>query len=493
LVLGVGCASLGRDNARIVYRPHGEIKACVAYGGEGDTRAFLWDYYEEPSEEGVLRVVKLDLKTAKATVESEHPYPLPSGVFFLQVAVSPQGARQAMIGNPSGDESQVYVRGEAANWAPVTPAHKGTVFLLRWSPDGNAIAYLLMAGRQGTQAAVASMYGPGEQPTERVVTPEDCHSVDIAWADSDRLCHVARWPSGEDVLEVVKWPSLERRTVFTASSLGRLSVAQDSRDTLFLVTPQGEVDPEHPQTAQSDVYRLTPDGQVEQTAAVLDSVPFCMAVSPDGDRLAAAPRTPEPEAWRIPYGRGLVIYSLRDGTSHAVDALQDKDVFSVDWVLGGRAVLAAEPNGVWLIPAAAGASPTGTYDVEEAPPSPAAEADRQSRKNLQALGMALLTYMADHGDRYPQMSSMETVRQALAPYRKSEDVFEDPRTGEPYGVNMSLSGKRLVDVDDPFDTVVFFETTPTEDGGRNVTLVDGSVAHLSADKWQEAKQASSIE
>jgi len=277
--------------------------------------------------------------------------------------------------------------------------------------------------------------------------------------------------------------------LFTADAIGRLSVARHTGDVLFLATPESEVASADAHVRE-EVWRLSPEGKVERTEAALDEVPFLAVVSPDGDRLAVVPRAKGERARPVPYGQGLIIYSVSDGASHVIRALEGKLIFSVDWVLAGRALLVGEPAGVWLVNVHGELTDTAPFSLQEpASAHPVVEAEDDSRSNLQQLGMALLIYLADHDDTFPDLSDMGAARDALRGYVKSDEVFVHPRTKEPYGVNSTLSGKRFADVEDPVEMVVFYETAAGEDGSRDVAFGDGHVAHVSADRWEEIKEA----
>ena len=80
--------------------------------------------------------------------------------------------------------------------------------------------------------------------------------------------------------------------------------------------------------------------------------------------------------------------------------------------------------------------------------------------NLKNLSLAAQMFLADHGDRFPRC---ETWVGELKPYVRSDDVFRCPGDdvvgmGCSYAMNVELSRKHISEVDDPTDTVVFFET-----------------------------------
>lgn len=117
----------------------------------------------------------------------------------------------------------------------------------------------------------------------------------------------------------------------------------------------------------------------------------------------------------------------------------------------------------------------------------------QSLSNLKYLTLAVQMFLADNNDVMPDLSTTEAMQSALTVYVRNDDVFTDPRTGEPYGVNTALSEKRLATVQDPVRTAVFYEETPASDGRRAVAFLDGHAARISDREWQEVKRESGIE
>jgi len=498
----LGCAATAQSPSGspspgngLIYRSRGEINALKVFEADGKDQAFSWEYVSgnalSGGDQGVLRLVRLDFASRKAAVVWEMPSPRPGDLLGWCVAVSQDGRRVATIaGDPSGssDASHVMVSDDSGNWVPVTPLDNHQRFMLRWSPDGNALAYLRLLDSSSSAAVALPVPRPAQVATEAVLTPQGSRCTDIAWApDSQRIYHVAYPPGGEHYLEAVSWPSLKRQRLFAAPDMGRLSVAARTGDVLFLATSQtGPAG-----SARSDrgqlVWRLSPSGRAEKTPVTLAQTPFLALVSPDGKRLAVVPRVEGEQARVLPYGNGLMVYSLADGTSRALRDFQAKPILSVDWALQGRALVVAERgNSIWLVNVDGELTNPGRFTLEEPPPAhPVPSADERSRKNLQELGLAVLTYLADHHDTFPNLSDMDAAKRGLAEYVKSKDVFSDPRSRAPYGANSTLSGKRLADLEDPLDTVVFYETVADDKGGRNVAFCDGNVTRISAERWEQ--------
>lgn len=475
---------------QMVYESQVEIKAAKVSVAKGREQVSIWEW----DHKGVLRLVRLDLANGKGSVAWEVPSGSPTDPLGFYLDLAQDGSRLVMVTRPSWDESQLVVRDDTGNWAPVTPLDDRERFLLGWSPDAEALAYLVMSTEHGTRVAAVSVAHPPRLAKEIILTPEGSRSSEFAWsADGQQIYHVVYRPgSAERYLDAVKWPSLETQRLLSGAWLGRLSAARRTGDVVVFVE---RVDTDGMDTGDVEpilaVWRVSPSGNVEKTPVTVNRVPFAAVVSPDGKRLAVAPSVERERANLVPYGSGVIVYSLADGTSRVFRGFEGKPVTSLNWVLGGQAVLFVEGGKrVWVVAANNRIPDVGPVTVEKLVPGhPVVDAEDESRRNLQQLGMALLMYLADHEDRYPNLADIVAIRQALDEYVEEDDVFVDPRTKQPYGMNLAPSGKRLVDIEDPVEMVVFYETVAREDGSRDVAFADGHVACVSADRWDEIEGA----
>ncbi|MCJ7822280.1 MAG: hypothetical protein MUQ26_04240, partial [Armatimonadetes bacterium] len=116
-----------------------------------------------------------------------------------------------------------------------------------------------------------------------------------------------------------------------------------------------------------------------------------------------------------------------------------------------------------------------------------------SLSNLKNLALAVQMFLADNEDVMPDMTDALAVLEELGDYVKNDEVFFRPDTGQAYGVNTSLSQKRLADVADVSNTAVFYEEEPGDDGTRGVAFLDGHAARVSPAQWEDIKAASGIE
>lgn len=356
-----GCATSGNDvrepplpAAGIVYESQGEILALAAATIEGREQAFIWERIggdEWPSAStAVLRISRLDLATRQAIVLEERPSPVPV-LLDTCIAVSADG-RCAVVErhwDATPPWSSVWVGNGAETWTRVTPSDHRNRISLTWSSDGSALAYTSFKYEDfprivSVEKMAIAVPRPTGVGTETVLTLPGHLPLDLEWGASGRRVYLISRPpeGGDDLLEAVDWPALSRQQLMTAGSLAALSVARASGDVIVM----GVRDRQSGETADSApvvVWRLRPDGTVEETAVTLNRLPLAAIVSPNGECLAVAPHAEGSDA-RHPRSAELVVYQLADGTSQRLDA-SPSTFYSpppVHWISGGRALLFQE-------------------------------------------------------------------------------------------------------------------------------------------------------
>jgi hypothetical protein len=118
--------------------------------------------------------------------------------------------------------------------------------------------------------------------------------------------------------------------------------------------------------------------------------------------------------------------------------------------------------------------------------------ETSSLSNLKQLGIAAIMYCEDYDEVFPPMKDAATVKKALMPYVKADQIFIDPRTQQPYQPNTKMSKKQLAAIAYPDRTVLFYEASPAPDGKRGVVYADGHAKRLSESEWAIAKSKSGI-
>lgn len=115
-----------------------------------------------------------------------------------------------------------------------------------------------------------------------------------------------------------------------------------------------------------------------------------------------------------------------------------------------------------------------------------------SLSNLRQLGTGMLMYTQDYDEVLPPMKNLDTVKKVIMPYIKNEQIFINPITKEPYGVNSILSMHKLAHLKRQDEMVVFYETTSAPDGTRGVAFLDGHALRVQEADWVMWKKKSKI-
>ncbi len=98
----------------------------------------------------------------------------------------------------------------------------------------------------------------------------------------------------------------------------------------------------------------------------------------------------------------------------------------------------------------------------------------------------MLMYSSDYDDNYPYAQGTAAVKFVTYPYVKNKKVWEtyNPNGGQ-IVFNMGVAGANATSIQNPADTVMFYETMPWPDGRRAVAYTDGHVKHVASDVWAE--------
>ena len=114
-----------------------------------------------------------------------------------------------------------------------------------------------------------------------------------------------------------------------------------------------------------------------------------------------------------------------------------------------------------------------------------------SANNLKQFGLGLAMSASDHNGKLPDLSDPQGTKKALTQYISNDKVFLHPKTGQPYRLNPSLSGKEYPG-SNAVSIVVVYEPVQAADGTRAVLYCDGHVARVTEANWQELKKISNI-
>ena len=122
----------------------------------------------------------------------------------------------------------------------------------------------------------------------------------------------------------------------------------------------------------------------------------------------------------------------------------------------------------------------------------AQEKNRLALDNIHKLGTALLEYSQDYDEVFPVGLTIAQVNPALYPYLKDSSVFTDPITDKAFAWNGWLSGKSLTLLENPSQTVSFYEADDSTASARPVVKADGSYKVVNDTEWQLLKASSHI-
>lgn len=101
-----------------------------------------------------------------------------------------------------------------------------------------------------------------------------------------------------------------------------------------------------------------------------------------------------------------------------------------------------------------------------------------SMSNLRQLGLGVLQYENDHGNRFPPMDSMDHFKTALGPYLNSAQIGTltiEPGANVPYILNPTLSGTNAANLSNPSATVIIQEAVPHRGTWIGKLYADGHV------------------
>ena len=101
--------------------------------------------------------------------------------------------------------------------------------------------------------------------------------------------------------------------------------------------------------------------------------------------------------------------------------------------------------------------------------------------NLKHLYTAIQWYTYCQKGGLLPFTDAASFQSILSGYVRSQELFVDARTGQPFEPNTTLAGKKLGEIENPHETILLYEATPASDGARCVLMLDGQVKRLSED------------
>lgn len=123
---------------------------------------------------------------------------------------------------------------------------------------------------------------------------------------------------------------------------------------------------------------------------------------------------------------------------------------------------------------------------EHASAAPVGQAASQSAtvSNLKQIALGTIMYTADYDDIYPWPQSTKAIKYVTAPYIKNDQIWTtfNPNGGQ-FLFNMALGGSTDQALDNPGETVLFYEGKAWPNGTRVVAYADGHVKVEGPEQW----------
>ena len=108
-----------------------------------------------------------------------------------------------------------------------------------------------------------------------------------------------------------------------------------------------------------------------------------------------------------------------------------------------------------------------------------------SLSNVKQLCLGIIMYENDYDDYVPYVKSVKTLKSVVAPYLKTDKLWDDPNpAGGQYLFNMCLGGVIQAEVPQPATTPLIYESKPWSDGHRAVGFFDGHAKFVTEEVWK---------
>ena len=115
----------------------------------------------------------------------------------------------------------------------------------------------------------------------------------------------------------------------------------------------------------------------------------------------------------------------------------------------------------------------------------------ESVRRIKTLATAILQYVQEYDEKFPQTSNAGTLLKVVRPFVGKSAVIQ-PGTGQNYAWNPTLSGKWQGSISTPSQIAMLYEMQPATDSKRGVAFADGHVKRVTAAEWAKIKKQSGI-
>lgn len=127
--------------------------------------------------------------------------------------------------------------------------------------------------------------------------------------------------------------------------------------------------------------------------------------------------------------------------------------------------------------------------LKAAPPigaNPAAD-KTQTISNAKQMALATIMYAGDYDDVIPYVQSTKGAYEVIQPYMKNREYIKTLNPGAKFLLNMAVAGVSMSSIENPAETVLYYEDKTWPDGSRVVAFTDGHVKAVSTDEWERFK------
>ncbi len=121
--------------------------------------------------------------------------------------------------------------------------------------------------------------------------------------------------------------------------------------------------------------------------------------------------------------------------------------------------------------------------------TPGGPADRtKTLSNLKQVSTAMMIYMADYDDVTPYVQSTKGAFEVMMPYMKSKEITKSFNpNGAKFLLNMAVAGVSAYQIENPSETILFYEDKPWPDGKRAVSFTDTTARMVDEAEWERLK------
>jgi hypothetical protein len=89
-----------------------------------------------------------------------------------------------------------------------------------------------------------------------------------------------------------------------------------------------------------------------------------------------------------------------------------------------------------------------------------AEEKTNALRRIKGAAIATLMYASDYDDEFPYAASTTVARKLLAPYARTQDVFQSPTAGGSFRYNLNVGGVNASALDKPGEIPLWYEVLP---------------------------------